>query len=184
MFLALIRYAFFAPLSVLLSIIAIPMAPFLALYSLKTGPVLPGRWNLWNTQDVDMDGGWVNGSSSYPLEWKSTKLGLWKGRTLWLLRNRAYGFAEKMGYDQTGSVIYDLTGRDRDAWDTGVTNWRWMVRRKPTQDGDWSDYAFEFRGQFFFLGTRYVRVFIGYKLDYADEGKRLIVFHVNPFRSL
>lgn len=178
-----------------LSILAVLLSPLLALlYTTRTshpwcsatGPreYLRGWLHLFTTHDDGIDAGWYRSlyDDRAPQGWPAkARAGSWLYRYAlriwWIVRNSAYGFAHyKLGFDRSAgySTRYLL---QRGQWDTATTNY--SLRVDTNQAGR---KAFELRGQFFFTGTRYVRVYLGWKLSWAAPRVQ-IATHINPFRT-
>lgn len=86
---AFIKWAIYGILLLIAKLVAILIAPILALWSVLAGiSVLPYPFSLFHTHDDDLDGG------QHQLAWPRAKgLKLWWQRTRWIMRNPAYGFA-------------------------------------------------------------------------------------------
>lgn len=73
------------------------------------------------------------------------------GRILWLCRNPAYGFAQfPFGVEPKHAPIVNGSATK---WDTGVSNWEYTT---------WGN-AFNYRAQWYFTSTKYLRINIGWK---------------------
>lgn len=102
------RYAWMAPCSFVLNLLAYLLAPFLAALSmiLRTS-ILPYPLNLFHTHDDDLDGG------QHQLGWPQVSgIKLWWQRTHWIWRNPAYGFdAYWFGFPDSpdARVVSDVT---------------------------------------------------------------------------
>lgn len=178
-----------------LSVLAVGLSPLLAMcsvtlanhkYCSAPGPreYLPGWLHLFATHDDGIDAGWYMGlyDDRAPAGWpkmarNGSKVARWHLRMWWILRNSGYGFAHfVLGFDRSaGYTTRYLLQRGK--WDSDTTNY--SLRVDTNADGR---KAFELRGQFFYSRTRYVRVYLGWKLSWAAPRVQ-IATHINPFRT-
>jgi|GEM_PF-3297737 len=100
----ILRYIAYLPVNLLFVGLAYLLSPFLAAWSMKHGPVLPGRWQWFSTLDADLDGGVGQGVRGY--ESNLTGWRLWWQRTCWISRNPAHGWqSELLGMPAAGSAV-------------------------------------------------------------------------------
>lgn len=103
------------------------------------------------------------------------------GRILWLCRNPAYGFAHNLFSFYEGQLSVQIFQKHffEGRWDTDQTNLELLIEENAE-----GQYAWSLRGQFFFTKERYIRVWLGWKIQREDaDGRRMIVTHINPFRT-
>ena len=189
------RWFCFAALELLLSALAVLLSPLLALlartaesnpWCSATGPreFLPGWLHLFTTHDDGIDAGWFGGfyDDRAPKGWpQRARDGSWLARyylrVLWIVRNSAYGFAHYLlGFERVG-MYNTLILAQRGVWDSDTTNW--LYRIDTNKQGRT---AFQLRAQLYFTTTRYVRVNLGWKLDWAADRVQLAA-HINPLRE-
>lgn len=92
----ILRYIAYWPINLGLVLIAYVLSPFLALWSMRYGPVLPGRWRWFSTLNGTLDGGIEQGVSDF--DPKATGFKLWWQRTRWTWRNPCNGWqSEALG---------------------------------------------------------------------------------------
>ena len=178
-----------------LSVIAVVLSPLLALLHVTrdshpwcsaTGPreYLRGWLHLFSTHDDGIDALWFKGlyDDRAPVGWpEKARAGSWWAkyvlRVLWIVRNSAYGFAHyTLGFERVGAYSTKILAQ-RGVWDTNTTNW--LVRVDTNAQGK---KAFQVRAQIFYTRTRYLRINLGWKLDWAAERVQ-IATHINPFRK-
>ena len=185
------RWFCFAVLELLLSAVAVLLSPLCAVtrdshpYCSAKGPrqYLWGWLHLFSTHDDGIDALWFKGlyDDRAPVGWpEKARAGSWWAkyvlRVLWIVRNSAYGFAHYfMGFERVG-MYNTLILAQRGKWDSAATNW--LYRIDTNKEGK---KAFQVRAQLYFTTTRYVRVNLGWKLDWAAERVQLAT-HINPFR--
>lgn len=101
-----IKWAIYGILLLIAKLVAILIAPILALWSVLAGiSVLPYPCSLFHTHDDDLDGG------QHQLGWPQAKsFKLWWQRTRWIMRNPAYGFAANVfGFRFEGvTTVYQI----------------------------------------------------------------------------
>lgn len=189
------RWVIFAALELLLSAVAVLLSPVLALlyvtrdshpYCSATGPreYLHGWLHLFSTHDDGIDAGWFGGhyDDRAPAGWPQkardgSRLHRWLLRMWWIARNSGYGFAlHWFGFDRSGGYTSKFLAQ-RGNWDTSTTNW--LVRVDTNAAGT---RAFQVRAQIYLTAVRYVRVNIGWKLDWAADRVQLAT-HINPLRE-
>jgi len=181
---------------IFLTIIAFPLAPFLACFivyaeeSTLTGfpSLLPGTpraflipaLRIWQSPDAPVDEFWYSKDySGFPkdgrtqADYDKSALLRWACRVNWLWRNAAYGFGAKFGYP------YIQTLNDGPLWRTGVKcSYFWQVVNGLGQVG-WC-----YKAEWFYTSTRYVEVYFGYKLmGDSINGKKFVAIQFNPFRT-
>ncbi|WP_245456611.1 DUF7338 family protein [Rhizobium hidalgonense] len=81
----IVRYLAYVPANLILVALAYVLSPFLAAWSMKNGPVLPGRWRWFSTLNADLDGYIPQRVSGFDPAAKGFKL--WWQRTRWTWRN-------------------------------------------------------------------------------------------------
>ena len=188
------RWFAFALAELLLSAVAVLFAWLLALFAVTRdshpycsakGPrqYLVGWLHLFSTHDDGVDAGWYQGlyddraPDGWPVQAREGSVVYrYALRIWWIVRNSCYGFAHYVfGFDRTGgsSSRYIV---QKGMWDTATTNYSLRVDTNKA-----GRRAFELRGQFYFTRTRYVRVFLGWKLSWGATRVQ-IATHVNPFR--
>lgn len=189
------RWFCFAVPALLLKSVAVLLSPLLALcvvtrdshpYCSASGPreYLWGWLHLFSTHDDGVDALWYQGhyDTRAPVGWpEKARDGSWFARyylrVLWIVRNSAYGFAHYLlGFERVG-MYNTLILAQRGVWDTATTNW--LYRIDTNKQGRT---AFQIRAQLYFTRTRYVRVNLGWKLDWVADRVQLAT-HINPFRK-
>jgi hypothetical protein len=179
-----------------LTILAFPLAPILALFivyaeeSTITGfpSLLPGTpraflipaLRLWQSPDAPVDEFWYGDYSGWPKDGHTQAqydLSAWLRylcRVNWLWRNAAYGFGSKLGYP------YRLSVEDGPLWRSGVScSYFWKVVNGAGQIG-WC-----YKAEWFFTKTRYVEVYLGYKLmGDSIQSNKFVAIQFNPFRTI
>lgn len=157
-----LKWALFAPVSIFFTFLTWFLAPFLALPCFvvldengREWLIKPLRW--FQTFDAPLDewthGGYGVTSSKY------------KARLMWLLRNPAYGFAQyPLGVENMGMISINGAG----VWGGGSSNWQFTR---------WVD-AFNFRGQWFFYKTYFLRVNIGWKA-HGGFSRLMLATHIS-----
>ena len=189
------RWFCFAVPVLLLKAVAVLLSPLLALlartaesnpWCSATGPreYLPGWLHLFSTHDDGIDAGWYGGhyDDRAPAGWPQkardgSRLHRWLLRMWWIVRNSAYGFAHyTLGFERVGAYSTKILAQ-RGAWDTATTNW--LIRVDTNSAGR---KAFQIRAQLYFTQTRFLRVNLGWKLDWVAERVQ-IATHINPFRK-
>jgi len=191
----ILAYPFLFIAELLISALAVLLSPILALlyvtrdshpYCSAPGPreYLRGWLHLFSTHDDGIDALWFKGlyDDRAPVGWpEKARAGSWWAkyvlRVLWIVRNSAYGFAHyTLGFERVGAYSTKILAQ-RGVWDTNTTNW--LVRVDTNAQGK---KAFQVRAQIFFIRTRYLRINLGWKLDWAAERVQ-IATHINPFRK-
>lgn len=181
--LMIIRYCLYGFLSVLATICTWVLSPVLSALSFTTKDGNLPRWCYYfQTHDAPLSEGWEGGYYSLKKEdgsWKlgSEKAAQWLVKMQWLIRNPAYGFAHHLfGYHK--SEIKTLVLKES-------KNWRFIVVEN-NRSNSWLKLGFSFKGQFVYTKTKYVRVYLGWKISRTQDpdGKVMIVTHINPLRTL
>lgn len=99
-------------------------------------------------------------------------------RIIWLVRNPAYGFGTKLGYNADGLTV--TYARDEESkWRTGVNCLSfWKFTNAKNQTG-WC-----LRAQFYYYKSHCVEMYLGYKLP-GDTiwGNKLVAMQFTPFRQ-
>ena len=90
----ILRYILYWPVNLVLVLLAYVLSPFLALWSMKFGPVLPGRWRWFSTLNGTLDGGIEQGVDGF--DPKARGLNLWWQRTCWTWRNPCNGWQSEL----------------------------------------------------------------------------------------
>lgn len=99
-------------------------------------------------------------------------------RILWLCRNPAYGFGDRLGYSASGMRF--LVSQDQDyLWKSGLPNRSfWKVVNDKGQIG-WC-----YQAQIYFYKQRCLEIYIGYKLLHKSAtGRQMVAMRFNPFRQ-
>jgi hypothetical protein len=92
----LICYIIRFPVNLILVLTSYILAPFLALWSMKYGPVLPSYWRWFSTLNGTLDGGVEQGVEGFDPNARGLKL--WWQRTRWTWRNPCNGWqSEALG---------------------------------------------------------------------------------------
>jgi len=79
---------------------AYTLSPFFALWSLRYGPVLKGRWRWFSTLNATLDGGWEQRVDGFKDPATLNRFQLWWQRTRWTWRNPCNGWqSEYLGVD-------------------------------------------------------------------------------------
>jgi len=89
----LLYAAYFMP-NFLLVVAAYIISPFLALWSMKYGPVLPGKWRWFSTLNNTLDG-WINVFHD-GVDPHYSGVRLWWNRTCWTWRNPCNGWQSEL----------------------------------------------------------------------------------------
>lgn len=188
------RWILFAVLELLLSAVAVLLSPLLAMcvvtrdnhpFCSAKGPrqYLVGWLHLFSTHDDGVDAGWHGGhyDDRAPAGWpQKAREGSWLYRWLlrvwWINRNTAYGFAHYCFAFDRGEKSSRSVLAQRGAWDTSTTNW--LIQTDTNAQGR---QAFQVRAQLYFKGLRYLRVNMGWKLDWEPRAVQ-VVCSLNPFK--
>ena len=188
------RWICFAVPALLLKSVAVLLSPLLALcvvtrdshpYCSAKGPreYLWGWLHLFSTHDDGVDALWFKGlyddraPKNLPRKARNgSKLAQYCLRVLWIIRNSSYGFAHyTFGFNRVGAYTTKILAQ-RGKWDTDSTNW--LVRVDTNLEGK---QAFQVRAQLYFTASRYVRINLGWKLDWITAQPQLAT-HINPLR--
>ena len=174
-------WIFLAPLELLVSILAVILAPFVVPFYNEEKGHLPFGFRWMETYDNPIDG-----DRGHVERWAKIrdkgKLGVYLQRVGWLWRNKAYNFS----YHVLGREVKD------------VTNWKGNINI--SQDGQtgyllmWNSNAwglFAFIPSIKLFGKQfYWRIYIGWKLksvvpeERAFSRKRvMLAFHIHPLRK-
>lgn len=183
-----IRYIVYGMGSIVATLATWVLSPFLAASSFFTKDGnLPKFLIYFQTHDANLSEGWISGF--YPLtkadgSWVlgSEKMAKWYSKMRWIIRNPAYGFAHHVfGYKKAGSV--QSTHFAYGNWDNMATSFELLVH-KNANVSVWNRNSFSVRSKIFYSKTRYVRIYVGWKLFRSDaDGNVMIVTHINPFRT-
>ena len=167
------RWFLLAPIDMLVSLIAYPLAPLIVLATNRNGDTPAWSWP-WLTQDNPIDG-----DSGHLERWPDNGTA-WRRfcrRVAWMWRNRGYGFSYRVCGMATEAQIRIVAGRKfwRDAtprgWCVATCGNAWMIFA-------WLPYS----------ATRGLRVYLGWKLrgkiDLPEESPRaMLVTHINPVKG-
>lgn len=169
------------PIVVLGKLLTIVCAPMAALLSMR-GDVLPRGLRWMQTHDNPLDALWqqpghMRGYKTLvgvqPAWCAIAPLLRWYCRTLWLIRNPAYGLMDKLGQPAPHQPARVLASRGQ--WDSGRTNWR--IQAWPGKHGG----PWQVKVQLFYSRSRYLRIYIGYKQP-PGSTRMMFCCHVNPLR--
>ncbi|MDR9813198.1 DUF7338 family protein [Rhizobium hidalgonense] len=110
----LLRYIAYLPANIGLVGCAYVLSPFLAAWSMKHGPVLPGRWRWFSTLNADLDGyipqrvsGFDPAAKGFKLWWQRTR-----GATPATAQSKALG----MPADGTRIIEQRITDDPKQQW--------------------------------------------------------------------
>lgn len=183
--LMLLRYLVCAVVSVLATLITWLGSPIWAALSFTTRDGNLPRWCYWlQTHDNPLDGLWIGEEGAghrirdyndYEWLFKHTNEQIdasnwlkYRARMSWLVRNPAYGVANKLGIDGAGLIeLRQWTGKN------------WDLRLFQTPAGR---YGFSLKAEIDWAFDRYVRVRLGYK-RIGNEPRMMLATHINPFRK-
>jgi hypothetical protein len=199
---SVILWALKVPALLLLTAIAWFISPVLALFirqseeSALTGfpSQYPGKQRdflisalfIWQTPDAPVDEWWY-GEDYGPTglikshfnqsDYESKAWLRWVCRIMWLCRNAAYGFGDRLGYDSEGMVItYQYS--DDGNWNTGRPMCAfWKTTNSRAQVGWW------FKAQVYFYKNRCLSMQFGYKL-LSDPPSKYVAMQFTPFTKL
>lgn len=159
-----------------ISILAYPLAPYIAYISMKRE--VPSRFKYWLTHDSPIDGD-SGHMARHPDN--GTKIRVWKRRTYWLWRNKGYTYSfEVNGVVPEGKTEY----RGKPLFWTQENPRGWCYAKC---DNAWMFFAwFPYK---IFGYNRGVRFYLGWKLRYycehPDKPKReMLVTHFNPIKGV
>lgn len=168
------------PVNILADLVVIIFAPLAALLSMGK-PSLPSYLMWMQTHDNSIDTlyqqphhlkGYPWLKDKKPEDFEKSNWLRWQARTLWLIRNPAYGLANMFGYESGGEEPKVIAQKGK--WDSDSTNW--LILK-------WKG-AFQVRAQIFYPFAKgyFLRIYIGWK---STDGKPRLMFagHVNPFRK-
>ena len=199
MFKSVILWPLKVPVLLALTVIAWIISPVLALFirqseeSVITGlpSQFPGKQRdfliqplmILQTYDAPVDEWWY-GDDYAPTGFFKTRFNQadydskswlrWVCRIMWLCRNAAYGFGDRLGYDSEGmDVIYQYS--DDANWNTGKPMFAfWEVINKKGQIGWW------LKAQIYFYKSRCISMQFGYKL-LSDPKSKYVAMQCTPF---
>lgn len=199
MILSILNWAWKVPVLIALSLIAFVINPILALFITKaeesetTGlpslhPGMPREFlikplRIWQSEDAPVDeyywanyepNGWFQRTFRDKYEASAGVRYLY--RVMWLYRNPAYGFGNRLGYNSTG-MYFTAKNDNEHLWRTGVTNQSWWIARNSYGEIGWC-----YQLQWHFYKRRCLEVYLGYKL-LADGWNKSVAIRVNPFRK-
>ncbi len=108
----ILRYIIYWPINLVLVLLAYILSPFLALWSMKYGPILPGMWRWFSTLNNTLDGGWDDHVEGFKDPATLNKFQLWWQRTRWTWRNPCNGWQSELlgikSIDQGFTVKKDI----------------------------------------------------------------------------
>lgn len=165
-----------APLDMLVSLLAFPLAPFIVLCTSPGGIAPDWAWP-WLTHDNTIDG-----DAGHRRRWAGRPI--WRRRIAWLWRNRGYNFSfHKTGMPTTEPLRIWF---GRDFWnDKDGKGWGICFA---TCGKAWMLFIWLPWGRLFGI-ERGLRVYLGWKLrgkiDHPDENPRaMLVTHINPVKGV
>lgn len=175
---AYIKWLIFSPLATAIYILTYLLSPILAAVSvIFNWPVLPWPFNLFHTNDADLDGG------QYQLGWPvTTGWRLWWYRMLWIQRNPAYGF-DTVLFGFPYKTVTKTTHIGIGAWDSGSDNFELVVI-----ENERGQKMFSIRWQKYYLFNKmFIRIWIGWNHHWltikANSGSVRYANNVHPFRT-
>jgi len=166
------KYIVLFPLTLLMNILSILLSPLLALISMILGVnVLPGFLAWFHTHDATLDGGQIQQPQLYPSGVTGFKL--WKQRTRWICRNPGYGFAANVCGIPYAGTIAQTSGTLEEGQYTTFYNLKyqkigWGYRRNILYKN----------------GSKYVKVWFGWRIPTNDKKTYMIKFMFNPFLTV
>ena len=199
MILSILNWLWKVPVLIALSLIAFIINPILALFITKaeesetTGlpslhPGMPREFlipclRIWQSEDAPVDeyywasyeiNGWFQ--RKFRERYHTSAVVRYVYRVMWLYRNPAYGFGNRLGYNSTG-MYFTAKNDNEHLWRTGVTNQSWWIARNDFGQTGWC-----FQLQWHFYKRRCLEVYLGYKL-LADGKNKSVAIRINPFRQ-
>lgn len=178
-------WLFYVPLSVVFGVLAFPMSPVIAIYSLFgdqskfSGGVKCSITNFWYWPFLTMDNG-IEGDKEHLERWgtSSNPIRRFLRRTAWMWRNRGYNASYYwFGVDYVGAdnLYLGTLGVDSNPRNQGL---QFYI----TPDGYW--------GLFMYLpykipsSRRGLRVYLGWKMKNrylsSKHERGMLAFHINP----
>ena len=179
---AVLKWLALLPVVLLGKLLTIICAPVAALLSMR-GDALPQPLRWMQTHDNPLDTLWQQPSHMQgyatltgiqPLWCAVAPLLRWYARTLWLIRNPAYGLMDALGHDAAGQRARIIAQRGQ--WDSGRSNW--LIQKWPGKHGG----AWQIKAQLFYTPSRYIRIYCGYKQP-PGAARMMYCCHLNPFRK-
>lgn len=178
---SIFKWVLLFPIEFIGKVLTVIFAPITSYLSMG-GDALPKYLRWMQTHDNSIDALWQQprhmlGYSTLkgiqPEWFAQSSLLRWYARTLWLIRNPAYGLAYIFGYESNGNPNGTVV-TEHGIWDSGSTNWKiskW--------DGAW-----QIKAQIFypFFKNRFLRVYIGWK-SVSGLSRLMLATHINPFRK-
>lgn len=162
-----------APLDLLVSLLAFPLAPFIVLCTGAGGIAMAWAWP-WLTPDNPIDGDpghWVRWSDN-GTHWRR-----FCRRVAWLWRNRGYGFSYRVcGRNISGPTHF--WGNRRVSDNPMVAGWCWAYN-----SGAWELYGFI---PWWPSTKRGLRVRLGWKIPLSVDKpseRVMLVTHINPVKG-
>lgn len=165
-----LRYALYAPLSLLFNLFVILSSPFWAGVVAVTGAAgLPSPFDYLYTDDDDIYGSGMTGDPTPATAWGRFKRAMW-----WLCRNPGFGFAKNLLGRPAGCMtIMPIQWIDRTVpavWDSGEYCVEHFIAI--TDDGRrWFNYRLDIPLPM----SKYCKIWLGWQ----DDGRLKIMF--NPF---
>ena len=99
-------------------------------------------------------------------------------RIIWLVRNPAYGFGTKLGYNADGLRV--IQSKDEEyKWRTGANCCSYWIFVN-----DYGQVGWQVRAQFYYYKSHCLEMYLGYKLS-GDTiwGNKLVAMQFTPFRK-
>ena len=179
-----LKFLIYFPLLLIGKFLAVILSPVIALFTNKDGEIIsPFQWAV--THDAPIDSWWKDNYE--PEHWLRKKYSQqdyeakvwvrWYSRMKWILRNPAYGFAHKLGYNQHGMKI--ITHKDEGhLWDKGYNNLSFYTAVNTAKTK-----AFMLQWQWFYYKQYCVEVYLGWKLFRNDpDQKCMLSIRISPRR--
>lgn len=162
-----------APLDMLVSLLAFPLAPFIVLCTSPVGIAPAWAWP-WLTHDNPIDG-----DAGHRRRWAGRPS--WMRRIAWLWRNRGYNFSYHVCGVATMAPIYVHGGK---AFWLEPTPQGWCFA---TCGKAWMLFVWLPWGRLFGI-KRGLRVYLGWKLrgeidDPVNTDRAMLVTHINPVKG-
>lgn len=167
-----IRYLFSAISVLLLKMLATTLSPLIALCIKRNGDV----WGMFRwavTHDAPLTAWWSDGyqmnnwvKKKYTqADYDSKSWIRWYSRMKWIVRNPAYGWAKKIGYDQEGMVMVKHRDESR-LWDKGYPNCSYYTAvNAKGQKG------FLYQRQIYIYKQYCIEIYLGWKLFWNEPDK-------------
>lgn len=165
-----LRYIFSAVSVTFLKVVAVVLSPLIAVCINRDGKV----WRIFKwavTHDAPIDAWWTDGyqmnnwvKKKYTQEDYDSKAWIrWYSRMKWIIRNPAYGWAKKIGYDQRGMILTKHKDESH-LWDKGYPNTSYY-----TAINHRGQKGFLFQKQTYLFKTQYcIEIYLGWKLFWNE----------------